>query len=184
VTHGSAPAVILAFPVIVALLLPTPARVATIPVAKLAEDSDLIVIARVTSVTGRWFARRTARATPIASWKGHPEEVVEFLASPTWTCDVSTAVPGETAVLFLRVDDTGRLTIGHSGRGRMPIVTVDEQAFATSYGDLTFPAGALQGVPGREQGPYSRGVDLGRLGEIVKGALEEARGRPAGGGCR
>ena len=116
-----------------------------------------------------------ASATPSQTWKGSAEQVVEFLASPTWTCDISTAIAGERVLLFLKADESGRLTILHSGRGRMPLRDVDGQQFATFFGDIRFPEGTVQKLEDSTKGTYDRGVELAQLKRLVDEAIEEAR---------
>jgi hypothetical protein len=160
------------------------AEVAAIPISQLAQDSDVIVVARVTSVSSGLFTDRVARAVPLQKWKGHPEKEIEFLASPTWSCDITTAIPGETALLFLKVGESGQLTINHSGRGRMPVRRVGTQELATLFGDIRFPEGTVQAVPGPGNHQYKHGVELNALEQLVNEAIKQPRESDAAGGAR
>jgi hypothetical protein len=63
--------------------------------------ASVIVVAEVTGVSDEPSGLRVARARVKEAWKGSPGSEVSFRASPTWACDTSTAVPGETILLFL-----------------------------------------------------------------------------------
>jgi len=109
------------------------AKVGKMALEELVADSKVIVVATVSKVEDspantksrdkRLSAVRVATAEVIETWKGAPAREVSFRASPTWTCDVADAETGEQVVLFLtRREGAPSLTIGHSGRGRMPSV--------------------------------------------------------------
>ena len=152
-----------------------PFKVRTLPIAMLAQDSDLIIEATVTKVEVGASGTRVARCTPTATWKGQPNEVVEFLASPTWACDISTAVPGERVVLFLEVDEAGQLCIFHSGRGRMPRRELAGREYATFHGEISFPENTVTTFDKHVAGSYNQGVEIGELKRLVAQAIEAAR---------
>src|SRR5688572_17287547 len=77
------------------------AKVASISFEQLVQNSDIIVVAKVESVSHPLIGKRYAKAKVMEVWKGTQTERVEFLASPTWTCDISEAKKGETVLLFL-----------------------------------------------------------------------------------
>src|SRR6185436_10184347 len=77
------------------------AKVAKISFDELIQQSELIVIAKVESVSKPLIGKRYAKAKVTEVWKGNGAEQVKFLASPTWTCDISNAEKGETVLLFL-----------------------------------------------------------------------------------
>lgn len=109
------------------------AKVARIEFSKLIAISELIVVATVDSV-GFPIGKRYARATVKEVWKGTNLSKVEFLASPTWTCDISEAKKGETVLLFLTQSKKSRsYAIAHSGRGRMPLRTIAGKRCATFW---------------------------------------------------
>src|SRR5262245_20020082 len=110
-------------------------RVRTIPFALMAQEGDLIIEASVTEVVVGSGDTRVAKCKPTAIWKGQAGDMIEFLASPTWTCDISTAVAGERALLFLEAGESGQLHIYHSGRGRMPLREFEGHSYATFFGD-------------------------------------------------
>lgn len=92
---------------------------------------------------------------------GPPVERLFYLACSTWTCDISGATAGETAVLFLQdsrwmsdEDEAFRaglaelangapvLQIAHSGRGRMRLREVDGRSHAELWTcDVILPDG-------------------------------------------
>jgi hypothetical protein len=107
-----------------------PASVASVSLPDIARQSDLIVIADVTSLD-TVQGMKVAMAEVRHGYKGNPL-TVRFLAQPTWKCDTSTAVVGERVLLFLakgsrypadsrqaRLGKSGVYMLSHSGRGRV-----------------------------------------------------------------
>lgn len=149
-------------------------KVMTIPIAMFAQESDMIIEATVTKIEGVEGAR-VASCTPTATWKGKPDEVVQFLASRTWTCDISTAVQGERVVLFLKAGDSGQLSIYHSGRGRMLRREFEGREYESFYGDISFPENSVTSFDELSRASYSCGVELSELKRLVAEAIEAAR---------
>jgi hypothetical protein len=112
------------------------ARVPYIDLKELVRTADFIGVVRISRVSSRipLLRRSRAKATIIESWKGPTTGVVDFVAGPTWTCDISTAVAGEEAVIFVRGH-----SLLHSGRGRMPITTRDGRWLAAVWPDVRLP---------------------------------------------
>src|SRR5688572_30812051 len=77
------------------------AKVGSIPLADLARGSDHVVVARVASMAQDDERHDWARLEILETWKGAPPASLEVLASPTWTCDITTAQVGETALFFV-----------------------------------------------------------------------------------
>lgn len=150
------------------------AKVASISFEELVQSSDVILVATVESVSCPMIGNRYAKAKVSEVWKGAPAERVEFLASPTWTCDISKAEKGETVLLFLRKGDTSEsYAIMHSGRGRMPLRTVDGKSYVTFSPDIRLPKDTPT-IDGTEpQGDVIRLVELGGLRDLAKKALEK-----------
>src|SRR5688572_22763320 len=84
---------------------PLRAKVASIEFSNLVATSELIVIAKVESVSSPLIGKKYAKASVTEVWKGAPIKHVRFLASPTWTCDISEARKDETVLLFLTKGD-------------------------------------------------------------------------------
>jgi hypothetical protein len=136
----SKPAALLPLLWLCIVTMPAFAKVASISFDELIQSSDLIVVAKVESVSRPLIGKRYAKATIAAVWKGPKTEKVEFLASPTWTCDISEAKKGETVLLFLiKSDESRSYSIAHSGRGRMPLRLVDAKTYATFWPDIRIP---------------------------------------------
>jgi hypothetical protein len=107
------------------------AKVGAVRLQELVDVSQVIATVHVETVEDV-NGVHVAEAAVLDVLKGSPSRRIRFLASPTWMCDTSTAVTGETALVFL-VADTGEhsvrtstknevlFRIAHSGRGRMPI---------------------------------------------------------------
>jgi hypothetical protein len=148
------------------------AKVAALQLDELVEGSDLIVLAEVESVTKPLIGERKATARVLEVWKGSPIETVRFIASPTWTCDISEAVEGETVVLFLAKGDNPRFyTIAHSGRGRMPLRSVDGVTYATLWPEVRLPEGTPTIEGPEPEWSFIRSVEVEVLWELVEDVL-------------
>jgi hypothetical protein len=154
------------------------AMVKVISIEKLVEQSDFIVIAKVSSVEpvpGKGGEERFANARVLETWKGNPTETIKFSAYPTWQCDVSGAEKDETVVLFLQKDNTSPfLFIAHSGRGRLAVETTDGKKHV-KLTDISLPEGTVTREKGRPellQIPI-RTVELSTLKKLVMDAKKE-----------
>jgi hypothetical protein len=162
------------------------AKVAEIPLKELVAQSDLIVLAKVSKVEDgpaeikteddRSFPRvKVAAAEVIETWKGRSLREVRYVASPLWTCDISSAETGERVVLFLvSGKDSPIMMIAHSGRGRMPLRQVEGKSYATIWSeDVQLPRGTVT-IPGPEpRYSFIRSIELSKLKELVR---ESSRG--------
>ncbi len=143
-------------------------KVARIPVEELVRQSDLIVVAKVESVTRPLVGKKYATAKVTEAWKGSSLKAVRFLASPTWTCDSSTAQKGETVVLFLTEGKKPHaFQIAGSGRGRMPISTAGSKFHASFWPEIIFP----KGIPTIDEPGFTQAVDLAELRKLVNASL-------------
>jgi len=137
------------------------------------QHSDIIVIAKVESVTRPLIGKRYAKAKVAEVWKGTQTERVEFLASPTWTCDISEAKNGETVLLFLiKSEESRSYAIAHSGRGRMPLRTVNSKRYATFWPDVRLPKGTPTIDGPESKWDFIRSVDVEMLRNLVKKTLK------------
>jgi len=99
--------------VLAALLLAAVGRAAEAKVAVMGLDdlirsSEGIAVAKVDRVE-TFEGVKLARAVVLSPLKGlRRGQTVAFVAQPTWTCDSSTAVAGETILLFLSAVDSRR----------------------------------------------------------------------------
>ena len=141
----------------------------------LVQRSDIIVVAKVESVSRPLIGRRYAKAKVTEVWKGTQMERIEFLASPTWTCDIADAEEGETVLLFLIKSSKSRsYAIAHSGRGRMPLRPVDAKIYATFWADIRLPKDTPT-IDGPEPKlDFIRSVDVEALRELAKRALQKS----------
>jgi hypothetical protein len=122
-------------------------RPATLPLDRLIRDATVIAVSRVEKIEAR-EGIRVAIVVVTQALKGcRIGQRLTYLASKTWTCDISDAKPNEAALLLLcpargnpfsemypkerRQFDQARrkslrniplLTLVHSGNGRMPVV--------------------------------------------------------------
>jgi hypothetical protein len=167
------------------------AEVARITLSKLIDTSELIVVARETTVEdgpanvnlerGAASPVKVATARIVEVWKGKTGHEVRYIASPTWTCDISEAKVGEPVVLFLRKSKTEPfMLIAHSGRGRMPIRDMNGKRQATIWViDVELPRGVAT-IPGPEpEYRFIRSVDVDDLKQAVSQAAKnrDAKGK-------
>jgi hypothetical protein len=194
---------------------PTPsAEVPSVTIADLIRFSDAVVVGRVERVqiihrpqdeveSGSEFLKelggevRFAEISISRILKGRADRKrVIFLAARTWTCDVTTAVAGETALLFLGDEDDGAdfdenmrrrvraefpkgqwMHLAWSGYGRMPlrttsgVVRVEWPMFVVEWPDDA-PMGKFPRTDGSE---FDRSVPLTWMEEKVRACLEEQR---------
>jgi hypothetical protein len=149
----------------------TRGEVGAIPIAELAQRSDLIVIATVESVSEPTGEKVYATAKVMEVWKGPHVGKVEFLASGTWTCDISEAELGEAVLLFLTTGPESRsLMIAHSGRGRMPLRTLDGKRYATFWEEILLPETTAT-IPGPDRAScFIRSLEVEVFRSLVKQA--------------
>jgi hypothetical protein len=153
--------------------------------------ADLVVIGRTTQVTGDagWSVATLEIERVI---KGSPaSRTVRYLASPTWTCDVSDAAPGERVLIFLgrvnlhdaeqhartverRIPPIGTKRdpvywIVHSGRGQLPIERRAGKERIRIHPEVILPDAFLRLVhspqrqPGDDAGWYGSGGSLTKI---------------------
>ncbi len=153
-------------------LIPSPvrAKVAAVAFKDLVAGSEVIVVAQVTKVEAGGKDQDVATARVIEVWKGSPGAVVRYLASPTWTCDISDAKEGERIVLFLaKSKDSPLLTIAHSGRGRMPLREVEGKSYATLWTIDVILLDGTPTIPGPEPDiSFIRSIEIGTLKKLVR----------------
>jgi len=167
------------------------ARVAPAKFSTLVREADAVVLGRVVSVD-TVSGVRIARVKVLQTYKGRRLEVLSFVAEPTWMCDISDAVPGETALLLLhsyidshnaseqplfspraspeQLEASGAakpiFLLMHSGRGRMPVRMIAKRQYVTLWvDDVRLPA-STRTVPGPQ--PKSHQIRSLALNEIVK----------------
>lgn len=145
------------------------ARVASIEFSNLVASSEMIVVAKVESVSSPLIGKKYAKARVTEVWKGTKTETIQFLASPTWTCDISEAKKGETVLLFLTKSEKSRsYAIAHSGRGRLPLRTVTGKNYAAFWPDVILPKD-IATIDGPEpKWDFIRSVELDALRKLVK----------------
>ncbi len=147
------------------------AKVGSLEFDKLVTCSEMIVLAKVISLsTG---PTSYAQATVIEVWKGAKSKSVEFLATPWWTCDSSSAVVGETVVLFLAKGQASRsYIIQHSGIGRLHVSTVRDKSCVTVTSMTVLPPKTSTVVSPAPMSDGLKLVELGVLREMVKRQLD------------
>ncbi|MBN8248701.1 MAG: hypothetical protein J0L84_14835 [Verrucomicrobia bacterium] len=147
-------------------------KVTYITLQELVQDSTFIVVAKVETTHKPLFGKRTAKALVLEVWKGKPTERVEFLASPTWTCDISEATKGETVLLFLTQDGKTRThRIAHSGRGRMPLHTEGGRSYVAFWTEVRLPKDTPTIAGPDPRMDFVRSVDLETIRDLVKRTL-------------
>ena len=156
------------------------AYVGAISIQDLVQKSEVIVVARVIAATPPPvddYAVRTARATILAVWKGPATlKQVEFVASPTWTCDIADAKIGETAILFLGRDEEQKaFVIMHAGRGRMPIDESGSERLAAIWPDVLLPRGTRTQSGPEPEYTFIRSISVAQLEKIVRSCIASAK---------
>jgi hypothetical protein len=92
---------VIAMVVLAALAVSSYAKKVMPTLENLVAEANLIVVGKVVKVHEAGGVK-IAEANVIQTYKGNSSlKRVYYLASPTWTCDTSTAIEGETALLFL-----------------------------------------------------------------------------------
>jgi hypothetical protein len=160
--------------------------VARITLKELIDSSDLIVVARETKVEdgpadldlGKEVRSpiKVATARIVEVWKGKGGPEVRYIASPTWTCDISEAKVGEPVVLFLsKSKSVPFMFIKHSGRGRMSIRDVNGKRHATIWViDIELPRG-VKTIPGPEpEYRFIRSLVVDELKQAVRQVVKDS----------
>jgi hypothetical protein len=152
------------------------ARVIPPRIAELVENSELIVAAKVESVSGwNFIGNRRAKATVTEVWKGAKVDSVEYRVSSTYVCDISDAKKGETVLLFLVKDEKGGWVIAWSGRGRMLLTTIDGKAYL-SYSSIRFPDETPRvRIPEASEDEFKIAVERGIVKELVLKAIGQKK---------
>jgi hypothetical protein len=80
-----------------------------IPLQRMVKFATLIAVTQVEKIEVV-EGIRVARVVVLRSFKGGlPGQRFRYIAEPTWMCDISMALPNETALLFLFPAETGHL---------------------------------------------------------------------------
>ncbi|MDG3002479.1 hypothetical protein [Paludisphaera mucosa] len=157
-------------------------------VAELVEASELIVLAKVESVSeDPNVETRRAKATVLEVWKGPRTTSVEYRVWPTFACDIAYAKKGETVLLFLEKEETG-WGITWAGRGRMPLVEMNNTKYLSYFSDVIFPDETPWVRTAEEdkrsfdqEGVFEQAVEMKLVKELVRKASERKReGRSRG----
>jgi hypothetical protein len=146
-------------------------------IAQLAEESDVIVVAKVDSVSGRPDdGNRRAKATVTEVWKGPNVKTVEYRVSPTFACDVSDAQQGESVLLFLAKEEETGWGIVWAGRGRMPLRNINGKDYLTHFDDVIFPAKTPSvKTPEKRDDGFETAVELKIVKDLVRQAINQKK---------
>jgi hypothetical protein len=148
------------------------AKVGGLSLEELVRISDAIVIARVDRVSAPLIGKKWAFASVTDTWKGSTDSKIRFLASPTWTCDISEAKKGETVVLFLVKDkDPTRYVLALSGRGRMPVREVSGKTYATFWPEVKLPEDTPTIAGPEPKWDFIKSLEIQKLRELVNAAV-------------
>jgi len=128
-------------------------------------ESDSIVIGFVRSVTADENGSIVATIKINKTLKGDTANELVISVDRSWTCDISEAKAGERILLFIFSDKkTGKNRISESGRGRMPIDSVDGKEYATFWREVIMPQG-VEIIPGPE--PMYKFIQRARLSDLL-----------------
>jgi len=92
------------------------------------------------------FWGKTAYASVKEVWKGSASKQISYRASPSWVCDVSKAVPGTDAVVFLDKAQFYGLEITWAGGGRYPLFRDGSTSYIEFYSDRLPPELASKAI--------------------------------------
>jgi hypothetical protein len=152
---------------------PVVAKVAAVDLAAMVEASDLIGLAEVTAVRRTLLGKRVAKAEFIENWKGRAA-TAEFVASPSWACDIAEATVGETVVLFLaRLRERDRHQIVVAGRGRMPVRDATVGRLADVWPEVLLPEDTPTYDGPEPEYRFIRSIRLRDLEALVAAHLED-----------
>ena len=160
------------------LLSTASARIASTTIEALIENSDAIVVAKVTELLPTSTEKGDlvyATARVEHSLKGSLTESFMFYASAGWVCDASGAIKDETALFFLGRSDNGVYYIQHAGRGRMPFREIDGKTYVTLWDDVVLPAKAPLVAGPEPKYSFIRSVELSYLEGLVSRQLRAAK---------
>ena len=159
-------------------------EVADITLRSLATSSDTIVVVKVTKIEpaaddisdvgDEYPPVRVATARVLETWKGPDVKEVQFVATPTEFCDISSAKEGETLVLFLDRRNRQPMHIAHVGRGRMAVRNIQGKSYATLADEVKAPGGVsiLTKSEGKEK---VRLLELRTLRGLVRDYVPQRR---------
>jgi hypothetical protein len=130
---------------------------------------DAVVVVEVMRVEESADHKRYATARVIECWSGKVGPSIKYICASERLHDISNAVVGETALLFLEHGPGNDRSIAHLGRGRMPIYKTNEVVFVTIFDDIKLPAD-LRTIPGPgAKTPTYRSAELRSIEAIVRG---------------
>ena len=147
-----------------AVALPAPPGISSMQLANMVGGSEVVVVGLVVAV-----ADGVGRVEILSTLKGPPDlpSHASFRARPTWVCDISGAVLGETGLFFLERDTEGEhYQLRHSGRGRMPVVTAGGRAWVT-FSDVVMPDELLRAPRPAGAALPSAAVPLSALRDVI-----------------
>ena len=133
----------LLFLFVICFSLNASAKVRSLNVNEISSYSDVIVIAEIVSLRTKNKNEKIAKTKAIEVLKGEIPNEFEFGASPSWECDISHAISGESVLLFLnRVKGKKIYSVAHSGRGYMPIRVIANKKYIAVPLDVKVPEDA------------------------------------------
>ena len=133
------------------------AKVMPTTLRKLTASADLIVVGRVTNII-------PVKGIPVAevevaeTLKGKPYKRVYYLAQPTWTCDITSATIGESAVFFFEEyifdpePDAQRSSMAFVGAERPGVYWVTSGP--VTIGDYREPPGFREAIKSTGSSPF------------------------------
>lgn len=172
------------------------ASVASISLEDLTRNSDIVIVGKVISVK-KIGEEEIAKVEVLKTLKGNPQNSVFVSVTPSWACDVSDAVVGETALFFLgknqirptwerkleqacefkkqidsEIGENEFYYISHSGSGRMPIEKKNgSENISILYNRVFLPKKIK--VTEKPIGKYST-KNLANLNEVIKETIKHS----------
>jgi len=167
-------------------------RVARTTLDEIVEISSVIAVVEDVEVL-QSEGVRVARGTVEHVMKGPPSlREVYYLAEHTWMCDIATAKVGERSLIFLvapgaaeaspderhfpaEIGGNAILRIVWSGRGRMPIRTIEGRGFVTLWDDVELPEGIERRAGPDSRYEFIRSASLQDVSAAIRGAMSASK---------
>lgn len=148
------------------------AKIAPGPFEDLVLTSDLIVVAKVETVTTPERGAKYATASISEVWKGTAPRTIHFRASSGGTnfCDSSRAVEGEVVLLFLIREGPAPVStyrIASHGLGRLPLLSANGKPCVDFDGHAYMPTIAIPHPNKR----VAKVIDLAVIRNLVRSLI-------------
>lgn len=117
-----------------------PAAIVHRTFTEVAPEAERVVLGLVESVEEFPEGTRIAKIKVLETWRGRDEPRLLVDVTITFACDISKAIPGETALfLLVKPADFDELRLVYVGRGRLPVKEIDGESYVEGVWSLELP---------------------------------------------